>query len=185
MNVDLTDAARVRAYGKVIFRCRLQKKENSFFSKHCMHFSKSCRKAITQFALAVQGGTLRIEERSRFITRLEKTDKVSRSVILTRDIKDWIEKIAYSERISQNEVLRMALEWWMETVNPLANGRTYRAACKKWYHDRITPRPDEFFFHFWRYAREKYDRYPSEDEAWNAIQTNFPASGSQHIIATK
>jgi len=182
MDVNLSDVARVRTYGKIIFRCRLQKSANTFYSQHWMHFSKACRRALTRFAQALKGGTLRIEERSRFLTRRDLSDKVTRSVILTQDIKDWMEKISYSERISQNEVLRMALEWWMEAANPLASGRSFRAACRKWYHDRIISRPEEFFFHFWQYARIKYDQYPLEEETLSAIRANFPSRDSPHTI---
>lgn len=185
MDINLSDRIRIRKFGKVRFRCRLQLQMNNFYSTHLLRFSKSCRWAVARFARAIMGGKIHIQERSKFLVREDKNDKVSRTVILTRDIKDWMEKFSFSEKISQNEVLRMALEWWMETVNPLAKSRTYRAACRKWHHDHIQTRLEEFFFSFWQYGRERYEKFPTMEEAQKGIIATNPLCKTHIIVRGK
>ena len=167
MDITLSDRMRVQKFGKIQFRCRLQKNINTYYSKHSLRFSRSCRRALACFVKAILSGQIQIQQRSNFFSRTDKNDKVSRAVLLTKDLKDWMEKFSFSEKISQNEVLRMALEWWMETA-AVPEGRRYRAACEKWYHDRVQTRPEEFFFSFWRYGRERYEKFPTLEEVQNA-----------------
>lgn len=101
---------------------------------------------------------------SRFLAREDVSDKTELCVRITVQDKDYLEKMAFAFRLSQAEVLRMALEWYMEAINPCVDQRTFDAACRKWHHDRVMHSPSTMWFSFKQSDRLLEWQFPSKTE---------------------
>mgnify|MGYP001271781770 FL=1 len=156
MNFTLSDNKRCSIYGVFRFRCRMQKRSYIYASSQTDQISKTCRKILLHFASAIKNGILNLQARSQFRSRPNHADKRECVLVLSKDIKDWIEKISFAERISQSEIIRMALEWWIE----ISSDKPRSTALKKWQNDHISLRIMEFYFSFWKYARHLTSTFP-------------------------
>lgn len=160
MDFTITDEKRISLYGIVRFRSRMQKHVFIHLSSQLQRVSKLCRTIMVQFSQSVNSGLVNIHARSDFKTRNILKDKQECVIILTKDIKDWIEKISFSEKISQSEVLRMAIEWWIEH-----HKKNMRVSPKnKWSYIKVSLRVEEFDFSFWKYARNLTLSFPKPSD---------------------
>ena len=165
MNFTLSDKKRCSTYGIFRFRCRMQKQSYVYASSQTDKISKTCRKILLHFALAIKNGIINLQTRSQFRSRPNHADKHECVLVLSKDIKDWIEKISFAERISQSEIIRMALEWWIE----ITSDKLRRTALKKWENDRISLRIMEFYFSFWKYARHLTSTFPETGKPFECL----------------
>jgi len=122
--------------GRVRFHCRFESDVYDCYRRHRRHISRAIRAALRKFRTAVNGGMIDLSRMSRFLSRKDVRDKVEIAIRLTVGDKDMLEKMAFALRISQAEVLRMALEWNMEAVNIKAPRHVFYAARRKWHHKR-------------------------------------------------
>ena len=137
-----------RADGMVRFHCRFETAVETFFMSGSGRMSPAVRDVLERFGRCVRGGLLNLKCRSRFKGRADLKDKVERVVRLEVRDKDLLEKLAFSLRISQAEVLRMALEWFMEAVAVASpEGRI------KWHHELPMLGPVSLRFAFSEYGR--------------------------------
>ena len=153
-------------YRTTRFHFRLQKKVRAFYLVQPNDFCHLCEAAIDRFQDAILSGYVNTERVSRFREREDLQDKLETVVRIDVRYKDFIEKLAFALRVSQAEVLRMALEWWMEVVLEARNEEVSVPARKKWHHSMSLPHMDTLTFSFWKFGRELYWRYLtlSEDD---------------------
>jgi len=101
---------------------------------------------LSRFRQAVDGGVFKLHRLSRFLSREELRDKIELRIRVTVEDKALLEKLAFSFRLSQAEVLRMALEWYMEAISVHARQIVYYCARRKWHHRRPNPKPQSLRF---------------------------------------
>jgi len=131
--------------------------------------SNACHEALKQFATGIKGGTIRLDVKSRFLERSDKTQKTERVLLLSCYEKDWLQKMAFNLHTSQTEVLRMALEWWMEAKNSAGNKSVSGRARKKWHHSVITLRPFAVRYNLWGQGMVTMNSFPSKQDAENGL----------------
>lgn len=139
--------------GLVRFHCRFERAVCEFYRRRTARISRSIRHALRKFRVAAAGGMLDLSHCSRFLARADVSDKVEARILLTVADKDLLEKMAFSLRLSQAEVLRMALEWNMEAISPLASREVFFAARRKWHHEQPNYRLGTMRFSFWATGR--------------------------------
>ena len=159
---------RVPACGRVRFHCRFQRAVYACYKNHPRHISRAVRLVLLKFRKALDGGMFNLSRVSRFLAREDVTDKVELHLQLTVADKDLIEKLAFALRISQSELLRMALEWHMEAMRPQSPRCVFYAARRKWHHRRVKPRPESMAFSFWTFGRSLEWQFPPQKAAQDA-----------------
>ena len=162
---------------RIRFHCRFQTEVYEYYRSRPRGISKTIRHALARFRLVVNGGLFRLERLSRFLSRTVVRDKIELRVRLTVEDKDLLEKLAFAFRLSQAEVLRMALEWYMEAVNVNARQCVYYAARRKWHHRRPNPEPFTLRYSFWDPGRLLEWRFPQDSAvkaAYHAIRDIWP-----------
>lgn len=124
---------------RIRLRCRLEQAVHEHYGTQPDRLSAAVRAVLQRFRLLLRSGLFRLEKRSHFRGRPDLADKVELTVRLTRADKDLLEKLAFALRLSQAEVLRMALEW----------GMAEDGEKEKWHHDQIELKPCTMNFSFW------------------------------------
>jgi hypothetical protein len=151
-----------RGYKTVRFHFRLQKGVAAFYrdrKKLGNYFSGLCSAATERFQTALSQGLINTSRTSRFREREDVGDKIECVANLEVQAKDIIEKLAFTLRLSQAEVLRMAMEWWMETML-LRNKREVSIPARwKWHHRSRAPHMDTLTFSFYSFGRELIWRF--------------------------
>jgi hypothetical protein len=160
----------------------MDKEMHAWYKKHPFHISRACRKAIVAFAKGIRGGRVKTEIRSRFLDRVEKADKIERSVMITGYDRAWLVKMAFMLCISQAEVLRMALEWWREVMDPVGRRYIARYARKKWHHSVIQHRATGVRFCLWAKDRMILNHFPTQQEAAIGIKATTSTCTEHFII---
>jgi len=128
-------------------------------ASHREKLSAFCRIALMHFAKAVKGGRIRIENRSNFLARADKTKKAEQYITLSGFDKDWLEKMAFTLKASQTEILRMALEWWKAVEG------NNESAKDHWHTDTISERPSGSRFCLWSAGYMTLSHFPTKEEA--------------------
>jgi len=141
------------------FHFRLQTAVLNYYRTLPNSFSNLCNAAIERFYFATKEGRINTKRISRFLGRDDMRDKVECIVRIELGSKDFIEKLAIALRVSQAEVLRMALEWWMEAVCENKNRAVNIPALRKWHHRVNRPHLDSLNFSFWKYGCEVIWKY--------------------------
>lgn len=136
------------------FRFRCETSVHAWYSTRHFPYGLMIRRALLRFFRAVNGGIIDISQLSRFLRRTDLADKVESSVRLTADQKDLLEKLAFTLDSSQAEILRMALEWYMEAISPHATADVKFLARQKWHHATPSIIMNTCFFPFWRHERQ-------------------------------
>ena len=149
---------------RIRFHCRFQGEVYDCYQKHSRGISKAIRHALLRFRQAVGGGMLRLDSRSRFLGRPLREDKIELHVQLTVADKDLLEKLSFALRASQAEVLRMALEWYMEATRMQSPQSVFYAARRKWHHRRPSLKPVSMWFSFWEPNRLLGWQFPLQDD---------------------
>jgi len=161
---DLTDKkVRVR------FHFRLQKEANQFYRKRPLRFSKACHQALVDFRTVIQGGLLKLDKTSRFLGRDDRANKVECVARIRPEDKDLLEKLAFTLRLSQAEVMRMALEWRWE-ISEIAPLRTAIAARRKWHHRRVWLEQIEVRYRYDTFGKEVIWKFPSCSAVYKAFR---------------
>jgi hypothetical protein len=151
-----------RGYKTVRFHFRLQKSVAAFYrdrEAHGKYFSGMCSAASYRFNRALSQGLINTARTSRFREREDVGDKIECIAHLEVQAKDFIEKMAFALRLSQAEVLRMAMEWWMETVQLRSKREISIPARWKWHHRSRTPHMETLSFSFYTFGRELVWRF--------------------------
>ena len=78
-----------------------------------MRYNELVLKALTAFAVRYNQGHISLNRGSDFLARLDKTDKIEVQIIVPRNLKLILCRLAFTFRHSQAEVLRMAIEWYV------------------------------------------------------------------------
>ncbi|MDR2734146.1 MAG: hypothetical protein LBC99_05800 [Spirochaetota bacterium] len=149
-------------YKTVRFHFRLQKEVAAYFrdrKRNGNYFSGMCSAAVDRFQIALSQGFINLKRTSRFREREDRADKIECIANLETVAKDLVEKLAFTLRLSQAEVLRMAMEWWMETVLLRKRREISIPARWKWHHRSRTPRVETLTFSFWSFGRELIWRF--------------------------
>jgi hypothetical protein len=151
-----------RGYQTVRFHFRLQKGVAAFYRDRKARgncFSGLCSAASYRFNRALSQGLINTARTSRFREREDMGDKIECIANLEVEAKDFIEKMAFTLRLSQAEALRMAMEWWMETML-LRNKREVSIPARwKWHHRSRTPHMETLSFSFYSFGRELIWRF--------------------------
>ena len=150
------------------FRCSIA--THAWYSNRQFRYSLMIRRALLRFLRAVRGGMIDISCMSRFLSRDDIADKVETSARVTFWQKDILEKLAFALNSSQAEVLRMALEWYMEAVSPIAKPEQAFAARRKWHHDTPSITPKNLRFPFWEPERQLEWQIPPPEIIKTAIR---------------
>jgi len=146
----------------VRFHFRLQKSVAAFYRDRAARrkkFSGLCSAAVDRFQKALRLGAINTARTSRFREREDMGDKVECIANLEVQAKDIIEKLAFALKLSQAEVLRSAMEWWMETVLLRSKREVSTPALWKWHHRSRTPGMDTLTFCFYEFGRELVWRF--------------------------
>ena len=152
-------------YQVVRFHFRLQKSVNRFYREYRdrrrrgSNFSRMCTAALERFQDAVREGCINTHRVSRFRERDDAEDKVECIARVPLEVKDFLEKLAFALRLSQAEVLRMAMEWWMETKLESGKREVCVPARRKWRHRVPAPHMDSLCFSFYRFGRDLIWRF--------------------------
>jgi hypothetical protein len=149
----------------VRFHCRMQTAVFDWFSRREQSFGKICCRAIRRFMKGVHGGRICTNARSDFYTRSDVRDKVECWLCLGEVEKEWLEKMSFAYKVSQSELVRMVLEWWMALHKDDMRGYPSKGYYLKWYHEVITARPIELFFSFWSEGQALIYDFPTVKEA--------------------
>jgi len=155
-------ATVVRDRDRVRFHCRFEQAVFECYSRHPERISNGIREVMRKFRVVVRGGVLNLAQTSRFLSRPDTGDKVECCVRLTIADKDLVEKLAFALRLSQAEVLRMALEWHMDVVLA-GEAQDVWVAVRKWHHDQPGLNVETMRFSFWRSGRLLEWHFPSSD----------------------
>lgn len=137
----------------VRFHSRFQRDVYRYYSRRPRGASRSIRHALLRFRLAVRGGVIKLTQLSRFLSRADVKDKVECYLRISVQDKDFLEKLAFALRLSQAEVLRMALEWFMEATGMHSPRAVFLPAFRRWHHRRPKPVPYTMRFSFWATGR--------------------------------
>jgi hypothetical protein len=151
-----------RDYNTVRFHFRLQKKVAAHYRKdpyRAFSFSYRCSAAVYNFKKAIEQNHINLARTSRFREREDVDDKIECIALIEVQAKDFLEKLAFTLRLSQAEVLRMAMEWFMETI-ALCNRREVAIPARwKWHHRSGTPHIDTLSFNFYRFGSDLIWKY--------------------------
>jgi len=148
---------------RIRFHCRLQGAVYAYYRKRPRGISRAVRRALARFRLVMGGGMFKIGKISRFLARADVEDKIELCIRLTVADKDLIEKYAFALRLSQAEVLRIVLEWFMEAISVHAPQFVFYAARRKWHHRRPNPKPITMRFSSWQPGRLLELQIPDQD----------------------
>jgi len=161
----------------VRFHFRLQKGVAAFFrdrKKWRKTFSEMCSSASYKFNRALSQGLINTTRVSRFREREDLGDKIECVANLEYEAKDFIEKMAFALKLSQAEVMRCAMEWWMETVLLRSKREVSTPARWKWHHRSRAPHMDSLSFSFYEFGRELIWRFhpprPPKNAFWLRAQ---------------
>jgi len=154
----------------VRFHCRMEPSIRAWYCSSDTGINNACHEALMQFANGIKGGTIRLDVKSRFLERTDKSQKVECILQLSCFEKDWLQKMAFKLHTSQTEVLRMALEWWMEAKNSAGDGSATRRARKKWHHGVITLRPYAVRYNLWGQGIVTMNNFPTQQDVEKGLQ---------------
>jgi len=143
----------VPMWGAVHFHCRFRISMYEYFRDHPRGMSKTIRLALQKFKLAAIGGIIKLPRKSQFFTRPDKKDKTEQYVSLTIEDKDLIEKLGFTFRLSQAEVLRVAMEWFMTTESARERHTDFYRVLRKSHHRQPLLRPVSMRFPIWTMGR--------------------------------
>ena len=160
----------------VRIHCRVETDVFEKCNRHTGGISKISKRALLAFRNAVNGGLFKFANRSRFYGRACREDKVELWLRIDAADKDLVEKLSFAMRISQAEVVRIALEWYLEVV---MDGDL--RAVRKWHHGHIQPRPTAMRFSFWSFGRLLEWQFPPTPASFPDFQLSpqpDPAHGA-------
>lgn len=151
------------------FHCRLKTDVYRFFRRVNRRFSRNCLQVIHKYMRGVRGGRMTLDRRSSFYSRPNRSNKVECWLKVRESDKEWLEKVSFSLRMSQAELVRMALDWWLALHTHQGEGRRDEYDASLWYHEIITCRPIEVAFSFWGRGIVLIQDFPSTEEVRDGI----------------
>lgn len=157
------------------FHCRLRTDVCRFFRCTRRRFSRSCVQALRKYMRGVRGGRIALDKGSSFYLRPDKSDKVECWLRMRESDKEWLEKMSFSLRMSQAELVRTALDWWLALHRHQNEGRDNEYGASSWYHEVITCRPIEVTFGFWSRGLVLIRDFPSTEEVKDGLAVTTAA----------
>ena len=155
------------------FHCRLKTDVYRFFRHVNRRFSRNCLQVIHKYMRGVRGGRITLDRRSSFYSRPDRSDKVECWLKVRESDKEWLETVSFSLRMSQAELVRMALDWWLALHSNHGSIDEYDASS--WYHEIITCRPIEVVFTFWGRGIVLIRNFPSMEEVRDGLAVTTAA----------
>ncbi len=175
MYQSTTIQVKSKETGTFRFHCRMDISVYKWYCCQAPTIHQACQNALKQFADGIRGGIIRLNTKSQFLERKNKSQKHECVILITKSEKEWIEKIAFNLCISQSEILRMALEWWMEVKNPKTDAVSATRARDKWHYGVITFRPFAVHFNLWGNGTVTLNAFPTIHDAEDGLRATSSA----------